>query len=162
MRASRFSEAQIIGILREHGADAKTPELCRQYGISDAIFYKWKAKYGGLEVLEARRLEEVLEDENRRLKKLLAEAMLDNAALKDILGKTADACGAALNGWPADGRPQTEPTTRLPASAIRRCTISGAGPTMKRCASGCRSWRRNAGASAIGGWAGCWRARAKS
>jgi putative transposase len=86
MRASRFSEEQIMGILREHEAGAKTPELCRRHGIWDATFYKWKAKYGGLEVSEARRLKS-LEDENRRLKKLLAEAMLDNAALKDILGK---------------------------------------------------------------------------
>jgi putative transposase len=72
--------------LREHEAGAKTPDICRRHGISDATFYKWKAKYGGLEVSEARRLKS-LEDENRRLKKLLAEAMLDNAALKDILGK---------------------------------------------------------------------------
>jgi putative transposase len=67
-------------------AGAKTPEVCRRHGISDATFYKWKAKYGGLEVSEARRLKS-LEDENRRLKKLLAESMLDNAALKDLLGK---------------------------------------------------------------------------
>jgi putative transposase len=86
MRASRFSEEQIIGILREHEVGAKTPELCRRHGISDATFYKWKAKYGGLEVSEARRLKSLV-DEIRRLKKLLAEAMLDNAALKDILGK---------------------------------------------------------------------------
>ena len=71
---------------REAEAGAKTPEVCRRHGISDATFYKWKAKYGGLEVSEARRLKS-LEDENRRLKKLLAEAMLDNAALKDLLGK---------------------------------------------------------------------------
>ena len=88
MKGSRFSEEQIIGILREHEAGAKTQEVCRRHGISDATFYKWKAKYGGLEVSEARRLKS-LEDENRRLKKLLAEAMLDNAALKDLLGKNA-------------------------------------------------------------------------
>ena len=86
MKASRFSEEQIIAILREHEAGAKTPEVCRRHGISDATFYKWKAKYGGMEASDARRLK-ALEDENRRLKKLLAESMLDNAALKDILGK---------------------------------------------------------------------------
>ena len=86
MKRSRFSEEQIIAILREQEAGTKTQEVCRRDGISDATFYKWKAKYGGLEVSEARRLKS-LEDENRRLKKLLAEAMLDNAALKDLLGK---------------------------------------------------------------------------
>ena len=86
MKGSRFSEEQIIRVLREHEAGAKTEEVCRRHGISDATFYKWKSKYGGLEVSEARRLR-ALEDENRRLKKLLAESMLDNAALKDLLGK---------------------------------------------------------------------------
>ncbi len=86
MKGSRFSEEQIMGVLREHEAGAKTEEVCRQHGISSATFYKWKAKYGGLDVSEARRLWS-LEDENRRLKKLLAESILDNAALKDLLGK---------------------------------------------------------------------------
>src|ERR1700730_6153988 len=81
MKGSRFSEEQIIGVLREHEAGAKTEEVCRRHGISSATFYKSKAKYGGLDVSEARRLKS-LEDENRRLKKLLAESMLDNAALK--------------------------------------------------------------------------------
>jgi putative transposase len=86
MKRSRFSEEQIIGILREHEAGMKTDEVCRKHGISGATFYKWKAKYGGLEVSDARRLK-ALDDENRRLKKLLAEAMLDNAMLKDIAAK---------------------------------------------------------------------------
>jgi putative transposase len=86
MRPSRFSEEQIIGILREQEAGAATAEVCRKHGISSATFYKWKAKYGGLEVSDARRLK-ALEAENAKLKKLLAEAMLDNVMLKDIAAK---------------------------------------------------------------------------
>jgi putative transposase len=86
MKGSRFSEEQIIGVLREQEAGASTEEVCRRHGISSATFYKWKAKYGGLEVSDAKRLR-AMDDENRRLKKLLAEAMLDNAALRDLLGK---------------------------------------------------------------------------
>jgi putative transposase len=86
MKRSRFTEEQIIGILKAQEAGAKTAEVCRKHGISEATFYNGKAKYGGLEVSEARRLK-ALEDENARLKKLLAEAMLDNAVLKDIASK---------------------------------------------------------------------------
>ena len=86
MRKSRFSEDQIIGILKEQQAGLPVAELCRRHGISDATFYKWKASFSGLEVSEARRLKS-LEDDNARLKRLLAEAMLDNAALKDLLRK---------------------------------------------------------------------------
>lgn len=86
MRKSRFSEEQIIAILGEQERGLTTAEVCRKHGISSPTFYKWKAKYGGLQVSEARKLKG-LEDENRRLKKLLAEAMLDVAVLKDVLGK---------------------------------------------------------------------------
>jgi putative transposase len=86
MRPSRFNEEQIIAILREQEAGAATADVCRKHGISSATFYKWKAKYGGLDVSDARRLK-ALEDENAKLKRLLAEAMLDNAMLKDIAAK---------------------------------------------------------------------------
>ena len=86
MRSSRFSEEQIIAILKEQEAGMPTAEVCRRHGISGATFYKYKAKYGGLEVSEARRLR-ALEEENGKLKKLLAEAMLDNVVLKDLASK---------------------------------------------------------------------------
>ena len=86
MKRSRFTEEQIIAILREQEAGAKRVEVCRRHGISDATFYNWKAKYGGLEISEAKRLKS-LADENGRLKRLLAEAMLDNAVLKDLVAK---------------------------------------------------------------------------
>ena len=86
MKRSRFKEEQIIAILREQEAGATTADVCRKHGISSATFYQWKAKYGGLDVSEARRLKMVT-DENAKLKKLLAEAMLDNAMLKDLTSK---------------------------------------------------------------------------
>ena len=86
MKRSRFTEEQIIGILREQEAGVATAEVCRRHGVSSATFYKWKAKFGGMDVSEAWRLK-ALEDENTKLKRMLADAMLDNVALKDLLGK---------------------------------------------------------------------------
>ena len=86
MKAKRFAEEQIIAVLKEAEAGAKTNDLCRKHGISDATFYNWKAKYGGMTVSAARRLKE-LEAENAKLKRLLADAELDKAALKDLLGR---------------------------------------------------------------------------
>ena len=86
MKKARFTEEQIIGILRDHEAGAATVDVCRKHGISSATFYKWKAKYGGREVSDAKRLRS-LEEENGKLKKLLAESMLDQAALKELLTK---------------------------------------------------------------------------
>jgi len=86
MRSSCFTEEQIIGVLKQAEGGMKTAEICRQHGISSATFYKWKGKYGGLEVSEARRLRQ-LEDENRRLKQIVADLTLDNQALKTVVAK---------------------------------------------------------------------------
>ncbi len=86
MRSSRFTEEQIIGIIQAYASGAKVTDLCRTHGMSDATFYKWKAKFGGMQVSDVRRLKD-LESENSKLKKLLAEQMLDNAGLKGLLAK---------------------------------------------------------------------------
>jgi putative transposase len=86
MKRSRFTEEQIIAVLREQEAGVATAEVCRKHGISSATFYAWKAKFGGMDVSEAKRLK-ALEEENAKLKRLLADAMLDNVALKDLLSK---------------------------------------------------------------------------
>ena len=89
MKRSRYTEEQIIGILKQHEAGVKTADLCREHGISEATFYNWKSKYGGMDVSEAQRLRQ-MEDENRRLKALVADLSLDREALKAVIRK---------NGW---------------------------------------------------------------
>jgi putative transposase len=90
MKRKRFTEEQIIGILREQEAGAKTADLARKHGVSEATLFNWKAKFGGMDVSDAKRLR-ALEDENGKLKRLLADAMLDNTALKDLLSKNGEA-----------------------------------------------------------------------
>ena len=112
MKHSRFTDEQIIGILKEQESGMRTADVCRKHGISEATFYKYKAKFGGMEVSDARKLK-ALEDENAKLKKLLAETMLNNAILKDVASKKsgdarceAGRCGSCLQttwGEPASG-----------------------------------------------------------
>ena len=94
---ARFTDEQIIGMIKEQESGEKTADVCRRHGISSATFYKYKSKYGGMEPSDAKRLR-ALEDENGKLKKLLAEQMLDNAMLRDINAKNGDACWEAASG----------------------------------------------------------------
>jgi putative transposase len=110
MKAARFSEERIIGILKEQEAGSTTTDVCRRHGIRRATFYKWKGKFGGLDVSDARRLKS-LEEENARLKRLLAETMLDNAILRDISAKNGDARRQAGGGGSRVQSAQSEPAS---------------------------------------------------
>jgi putative transposase len=112
MKRGRFSEEQIIAILKEAESGAKVTELCRRHGVSDATFYTWRSKYGGLEVSEMRRLRQ-LEEENRRLKSIVADQALDLRALKDVLAKTATARGEAADGSGSNDHPRAVAASRL-------------------------------------------------
>jgi putative transposase len=101
MRKSRFTEAQIIGMIKEQEAGMPTAEVCRKHGLSQGTFYKFKSKYGGMEVSDAAKLK-ALEDENAKLKRLLADTMLDNVVLKDLAGKELTTPKAARGSAPGD------------------------------------------------------------
>ena len=118
MKRKRFSEEQIIGVLKEAEAGAKTADLARRHGVSEATIYNWKSKYGGLEVSEARRLRE-LGSENAKLKRLLADAMLDHAALKDLLEKSSDARRQARSCCSSPGVPRDERAAGVPCHRWR-------------------------------------------
>ena len=118
MKRTRFSEEQIIGVLKEAEAGAKTADLARRHGVSEATIYNWKSKYGGMEVSDARRLKE-LESENAKLKRLLADAMLDKAVLKDLLAKSSDARRAAGSCRSSPGVPRDERAAGVPCHRCR-------------------------------------------
>jgi len=152
MKASRFTEEQIIGILKKAEAGMKTADVCREQGISEATFYKWKAKYGGLDVSEARRLKR-LEEENGRLKRIVADLTVDNVVLKDLLSKKLVT--------PASKRAAANSAIKEHGLSERRaCRLTGlARSTKRRVLAGreddplqvsCASWRARGHGSDIG------------
>ena len=162
MKRTRFTEEQIIGILAEHEAGAKCADLCRKHGMSEGTFYNWKAKFGGMTVSEAKQLK-ALEDENAKLKKLLAEQMLDLAAMKELVSKKVVT--------PAVKREAVAHLRSLLGLSERwACQIAGqiarwsaTRRSVRRtrcCVCGCGSWPTNADGSAIGGSLCCCGARA--
>ena len=157
MKRSRFSEEQIIAVLKEQEAGMATADVCRRHGISSATFYKWKAKYGGLEVSDARRLRS-LEEENARLKRLLADAMLDNAMLKEISTKKFGRLAPSGRRWLIfrrfSRRASVGPARRW-AWIERQCATSAVGRTMPRHEPVSASWRGSAAGSAIADCTGC-------
>ena len=164
MKKTRFSEEQIIAVLREQEGEMKTADVCRKHGISSATLYAWKAKYGGMDVSQARKLK-VLEEENGRLKRLLADAMLDNAVLKEVASK--DWWGLPLVGelsrmfGSASASASVGPAPSWPQTGRRYATRTGVVRTAT-CGRGCARSRPSGVASAIVGWASCSPARASS
>jgi putative transposase len=123
MKRSRFTEGQIIGVLKEHQAGLSAAELCRKHGISDATFYNWRSKYGGMEVSEAKRLKQ-LEDENAKLKRLLAESVMDVSTLREMLGKTSEAWGKEIRRVLGHDRERLFAASRLPSGGHRSASPS--------------------------------------
>jgi putative transposase len=153
MKRSRFSEEQIVGVLKEAEAGVPMKDLCRRLGISDATFYHWKAKYGGLEVNETRRLRQ-LEEENGRLKKIVAQRALDLDALKVVLAKSGRPAGGARSGACRVGRSRAQRATRLWADRDAPWELAvPAKRTERRCVAGsvARVVRRASAIWAIGG-----------
>ena len=163
MKRSRFTEEQIIAVLREQEAGVSTAEVCRKHGISTATFYGWKAKFGGMEVSEAKRLKQ-LEDENAKLKRLLADAMLDNAALKDLMTqKNSDARRQARGCRPSRVRLRDERAPGVPPDPrpiARPSVIDRVDRETTPCAAACGSWRPSSAGSVIAGCTFCCAPRA--